>query len=260
MHCISCVSTHDILLGTQPERTFVVLGFLRCFILILGVHIFLCILLYFMFFILCILLYFMYFILCIFWGKGEEWDFVRVMLFFKNLIVWLICRVLFSFQDYRKGTHLYLSEHSYKNTSTEDLWAALSKASAKPIEAIMNTWTKQLGFPVIKVGNCWESGVVLHIAFGFICKLLRKNFRSLRLGLRIIKLALFSLRLFCELVCCLNGKKKRLVYFIWSDEKSEETVSVFFRFLLPWFLCCVWWRRDVLLFRWAKKLTETNAF
>lgn len=47
--------------------------------------------------------------------------------------------------------HLYLSRHKYKNTFTEDLWAALGEASGKPIQAIMSSWTQQMGFPVIKV-------------------------------------------------------------------------------------------------------------
>lgn len=34
---------------------------------------------------------------------------------------------------------------------TEDLWESLEKASGKPIAAVMNTWTKQMGFPLIYV-------------------------------------------------------------------------------------------------------------
>ena len=47
--------------------------------------------------------------------------------------------------------NLYLNRHSYKNTLTEDLWAALEEASNKPVGAVMSTWTKQKGFPVISV-------------------------------------------------------------------------------------------------------------
>jgi len=63
-------------------------------------------------------------------------------------------------EDYKKGMHEYLMEHKYKNTFTEDLWSALAKASGKPIDAIMSTWTKQMGFPVIKVksGGAAQSG------------------------------------------------------------------------------------------------------
>lgn len=39
----------------------------------------------------------------------------------------------------------------YKNTFTEDLWAALEEASNKPVGAVMSTWTKQMGFPVVQV-------------------------------------------------------------------------------------------------------------
>lgn len=47
--------------------------------------------------------------------------------------------------------NLYLNRHQYKNTFTEDLWGALEEASGKPIGKIMKTWTKQMGFPVLKV-------------------------------------------------------------------------------------------------------------
>lgn len=33
----------------------------------------------------------------------------------------------------------------------EDLWESLENASGKPIAAVMNTWTKQMGFPLIYV-------------------------------------------------------------------------------------------------------------
>jgi puromycin-sensitive aminopeptidase len=49
--------------------------------------------------------------------------------------------------------NLYLTRHQYKNTFTEDLWSALEEASHKPVGAVMSTWTKQIGFPVVKVTN-----------------------------------------------------------------------------------------------------------
>lgn len=47
--------------------------------------------------------------------------------------------------------NLYLTHHRYGNTITEDLWAAFEEASGKQIKAIMSTWTKQVGFPVITI-------------------------------------------------------------------------------------------------------------
>lgn len=54
-------------------------------------------------------------------------------------------------EDFRKGMNLYLTRHQYKNTFTEDLWAALEEASNKPVGDVMSTWTKQMGFPVVQV-------------------------------------------------------------------------------------------------------------
>lgn len=34
---------------------------------------------------------------------------------------------------------------------SEDLWDCLEQASGKPIAAVMSSWTKQMGFPIIVV-------------------------------------------------------------------------------------------------------------
>ncbi|XP_042327390.1 puromycin-sensitive aminopeptidase isoform X2 [Sceloporus undulatus] len=54
-------------------------------------------------------------------------------------------------EDFRKGMHLYLTKFQHKNAATEDLWESLEHASGKPIAAMMNTWTKQMGFPLVYV-------------------------------------------------------------------------------------------------------------
>ncbi|XP_063281260.1 puromycin-sensitive aminopeptidase [Prinia subflava] len=54
-------------------------------------------------------------------------------------------------EDFRKGMNLYLTKFQQRNAATEDLWESLEKASGKPIAAVMNTWTKQMGFPLIYV-------------------------------------------------------------------------------------------------------------
>ena len=54
--------------------------------------------------------------------------------------------------------NIYLTRHQYKNTFTEDLWAALEEASNKPVKAVMSTWTKQTGFPVISVTESIQVG------------------------------------------------------------------------------------------------------
>ncbi|XP_048104877.1 puromycin-sensitive aminopeptidase [Alosa alosa] len=54
-------------------------------------------------------------------------------------------------EDFRKGMNAYLLKFQHKNASTEDLWDCLEQASGKPIAAVMNSWTKQMGFPIIVV-------------------------------------------------------------------------------------------------------------
>lgn len=50
-----------------------------------------------------------------------------------------------------EGVRRYLKKHAYGNTVTGDLWASLSDASGKPVEGVMDTWTKNVGFPVVTV-------------------------------------------------------------------------------------------------------------
>lgn len=57
--------------------------------------------------------------------------------------------------------------------STEDLWDCLEQASGKPIAAVMSSWTKQMGFPIIVVDQeqvslidhkveCFKSDIFVH--------------------------------------------------------------------------------------------------
>ncbi|KAF9585828.1 Aminopeptidase 2 mitochondrial [Lunasporangiospora selenospora] len=50
-----------------------------------------------------------------------------------------------------KGIRIYIKKHAYKNTSTEDLWAALTEASGVDVGLFMNAWIKQVGFPIVDV-------------------------------------------------------------------------------------------------------------
>jgi puromycin-sensitive aminopeptidase len=52
---------------------------------------------------------------------------------------------------FRAGLHNYLEKFKYKNTFTEDLWEALSSASGKNVNDLMQLWTKQTGYPYINV-------------------------------------------------------------------------------------------------------------
>ena len=52
---------------------------------------------------------------------------------------------------FREGIRDYIAAHAYLNTTTADLWDALSDASGKPVGEIAAGWTEQPGFPVVKV-------------------------------------------------------------------------------------------------------------
>src|SRR5262245_27642904 len=52
---------------------------------------------------------------------------------------------------FRDGIRRYIAAHGYSNTTTADLWDALSEASKKPIGKIAAGWTQQPGFPIVNV-------------------------------------------------------------------------------------------------------------
>jgi len=52
---------------------------------------------------------------------------------------------------FRDGIRRYIAAHKYSNSTTVDLWKALSDASGKPAGEIAAAWTEQPGFPVLKV-------------------------------------------------------------------------------------------------------------
>lgn len=52
---------------------------------------------------------------------------------------------------FRDGIRRYIATHIYSNTTTADLWNALSSASGKAVGKIAAGWTEQPGFPIVKV-------------------------------------------------------------------------------------------------------------
>ena len=52
---------------------------------------------------------------------------------------------------FQEGIRRYMAANMYSNTTTVDLWNALSKASGKPVGEIAAGWTEQPGFPIVKV-------------------------------------------------------------------------------------------------------------
>src|SRR4029077_20738734 len=53
----------------------------------------------------------------------------------------------------RDGIRKYMAAHKLSNTTTADLWNALSEASGQPVAEIAAAWTEQPGFPIVKVAR-----------------------------------------------------------------------------------------------------------
>src|SRR6187200_1340072 len=74
-------------------------------------------------------------------------------------------RMLESFLDedvFRQGIRRYIAAHKYSNTTTADLWNALSEASNKLVAEIAAGWTEQPGFPVVNVNRETDDKVRLY--------------------------------------------------------------------------------------------------
>ena len=68
-------------------------------------------------------------------------------------------------ETFRDGLRRYLDAHRYSNARTADLWEALEDASGKPVKSLMDTWTSQMGFPVLNVQSRHEAdGVKLDVS------------------------------------------------------------------------------------------------
>jgi len=59
-------------------------------------------------------------------------------------------------EAFKNGMKTYLTKYAYKNTETNQLWAELESASAKPVTNVMKTWTEQMGFPCISMTSQQE--------------------------------------------------------------------------------------------------------
>ena len=57
-------------------------------------------------------------------------------------------------ENFRLGVSEYLKTFAYKNAETQDLWNHLQTYShGVNITAVMDTWTRQMGYPVVHVAR-----------------------------------------------------------------------------------------------------------
>ena len=65
---------------------------------------------------------------------------------------------------FRAGLQKYLTSHQYSNARTADLWQSMEEQSGKPVKSLMDTWTGQMGYPVLNVeSKVEENGFQLRI-------------------------------------------------------------------------------------------------
>ncbi|XP_078532219.1 glutamyl aminopeptidase isoform X2 [Lissotriton helveticus] len=54
-------------------------------------------------------------------------------------------------EKFQAGCQAYLVKYHFKNARTDDFWQCLEEASGKPVKEVMDTWTRQMGYPVLNV-------------------------------------------------------------------------------------------------------------
>lgn len=52
---------------------------------------------------------------------------------------------------FQRSLATYIKRYACSNAKTEDLWAALEEGSGQPVNNLMDSWTKQKGYPVVSV-------------------------------------------------------------------------------------------------------------
>jgi len=69
--------------------------------------------------------------------------------------------------NFRKGLKQYLKNFKYKNAEGKDLWDAIGKAAKLPVTSLVNTWIKQVGFPLF-INQC-PSSLLSNSDFFILC-------------------------------------------------------------------------------------------
>ncbi len=54
-------------------------------------------------------------------------------------------------EAFRNGLNRYLTNHAYDNASSRELWKAFEAVSEKPVNAMMQNWVEQPGYPLVEV-------------------------------------------------------------------------------------------------------------
>ncbi|CDQ59745.1 unnamed protein product [Oncorhynchus mykiss] len=55
--------------------------------------------------------------------------------------------------NFRDGCRKYLKDFHFQNAKTANFWASLANVSGLPVADVMDTWTKQMGYPVLDLST-----------------------------------------------------------------------------------------------------------
>ncbi|ELU05065.1 hypothetical protein CAPTEDRAFT_184807 [Capitella teleta] len=69
----------------------------------------------------------------------------------KGMAVLRLLRGFLGWESFKKGLQVYVKTYKYQNAEMSELWSTFEKANNHTYEigAIMDTWTRQMGFPVV---------------------------------------------------------------------------------------------------------------
>ncbi|KAJ7991052.1 hypothetical protein DPEC_G00293240 [Dallia pectoralis] len=56
-------------------------------------------------------------------------------------------------ENFRDGCRKYLKQFEFANAKTDDFWGSLADVSGLPVRDVMDTWTKQMGYPVLDLST-----------------------------------------------------------------------------------------------------------
>ncbi len=102
-------------------------------------------------------------------GSPEEAnEMFDVLTYSKGSSVLRMLEVYLGEDTFRDGIRLYLKTHSYGNTETADLWAALEEVSGEPVGEIMEGWIFQGGYPRLRVSRDGDAYAIRQEHFRFL--------------------------------------------------------------------------------------------
>ncbi|XP_042961128.1 aminopeptidase M1-like isoform X2 [Carya illinoinensis] len=82
---------------------------------------------------------------------GESTEIFDAISYKKGASVIRMLQSYLGAECFQRSLASYIKKYAGSNAKTQDLWAALEEGSGEPVNKLMNSWTKQKGYPVVSV-------------------------------------------------------------------------------------------------------------